>query len=76
MVRHSVQVIPVRGYLQAGVIERVCLRARAVDAWRERRRHVVRQVEAFEWKIDVLLDLVRERAFERKALEVDEQHWW
>jgi hypothetical protein len=72
MVRHGVEVIPVRRYLQAGVIGWVDLRARAVDAWWERRGHVVRQVEAFEREVDMLFDLVCERAFEREAFQVDE----
>jgi hypothetical protein len=72
MVRHSVQIISIRRYLQAGIIGRVNLRARAVDARWERRGHVVCQVKAFEREVDMLFDLVCERAFEREALELDE----
>lgn len=74
VVRHRVQVVAVRGYLRTGIIGRVRLRARAVDAGWEGRRHVVGQVQALDREVDVLLDLVRERALEREALQVDEQH--
>jgi hypothetical protein len=74
MVRHGVQVVSVWRYLQAGVIWRVDLRACAVDARWEWRGHVVGQVEAFERKVDVFFNLVRERSFEREALEVNEQY--
>jgi len=42
VVRHTIQVVTVRGYLQAGIVERVCLRARAVGTRWEGRGHVVR----------------------------------
>lgn len=74
MVRHCVQVVAVRGYLRTGIVERVRLRARAVDAGWEGRGHVVGQVQALDREVDVLLNLVRERALEREALQVDEQH--
>ena len=74
MIRHPIQVVTVRGYLRAGIVGRVHLRAGAVDAGRERRRHVVGEVQALQREVDVLFDLVGERAFEREALEVDEQH--
>jgi hypothetical protein len=44
MVRDCVQVVTVRGYLQTRVFGGVRLRARAVDARWERRKHVVGQV--------------------------------
>jgi len=74
VVRHPIQVVTVRGYLRTGILGRVRLRAGAVDAGRERRRHVVGEVQALQREVDVLFDLVGERAFEREALEVDEQH--
>ena len=76
MIRDCVQVVAVRGYLQTGVIWGIRLRAGAIDARRERRGHVVGQVQASEREVDVLLDLVRERALEREALQVDEQYGW
>lgn len=74
VVRHRVQVVAVRGYLRTGIVGRVRLRARAVDAGWEGRGHIVGQVQALDREVDVLLDLVRERALEREALQVDEQH--
>jgi hypothetical protein len=44
MVRDSIQVITIRGYLRTGVVGGVRLRALAVDARWERRGHVVGQV--------------------------------
>jgi hypothetical protein len=76
MVRHRVQVVAVRGYLRSGIIGRVRLRACAIDAGWERRGHIVCQVQALQREINVLLDLVRERALEREAFQVDEQHGW
>ena len=69
MVRHGVQIVQVRRPLtltHGYTMHR--------HAWRERRGHVVGQVELVKGKIHARLDLVRRRATEREALQVDQQH--
>lgn len=74
MIRNSIQIIFIRRSLLPRII--ICIlhrRLSTINTGRERRGHVVRQLEALEREIDVLVDLVGEGALEGEALELDEQ---
>lgn len=42
----------------------------------KRRRHVIRKIQALQWEVNVLVDLVGEGALEREAFELDKQDRW
>lgn len=73
MVRNSIQIVFIRRSLLSRII--ICIlyrRLSTINAGRQRRGHVVRQLEAFQREIDVLVDLVGERTLEGEALELYE----
>ena len=79
MVRHRIQIIPIRRHLAPRVLQRDRLRAPLPQspfhaARRQRRGHVVRQIQPPQREIHKRLELVREVSFCREALEVDEEH--
>ena len=73
MIRYRIQIIPVRRELAPRVVRRK-LRY-AASTRRERRRHVVRQVQALQRELDEGLDLVREWALGGEALQMNEKNW-
>ena len=74
VVRHTVQIVSIWRELAPRVVRRELRAARC--ARRERRGHVVGEVEAAERELDERLDLVREEALGGEPLEVDQQHGW
>lgn len=80
VVRHAVQIVPVRWHLYARVIGRITRRhwflSVLLQVWWEWRWHVVGEIEASKREINDRFDLVCEVPLYGETLEVDQQDGW